>query len=325
MFSVSEKISFIESIFGKGSLSTNGKNFSVRCPICAPTDPNKKKLAIRVTDDAHHCWTCGWKSYTLAPLIKRFSTQSALALYRDKFKPERRVTDEEEKGPPPITLPEDFFLIGDKQDSKDPDVRAAWNYLLSRGVSERDAWFYKIGISKLDQRWKRRVIFPSFDEEGLLNFFVARNVDTWDRRPKWDNPDANKFEIVFNGLNINWSKEVIICEGLFDALKCGENSIPLLGSDFSTNSLLFSQIIMNGTPVILSLDGDMWESKTPRLAKLLRQFDVQVSVVDTRGMPDPGSVSKRQFKEALDRAISPDWGSLFFDRLDFCTRTKLKI
>ena len=80
--SLSDKIKFYESIFGRGRISGNGKNFDVRCPICSPKDLTKKKLAIRTTDDANHCWTCGWKARSLVPLLRKYGTQEHLNAYK---------------------------------------------------------------------------------------------------------------------------------------------------------------------------------------------------------------------------------------------------
>jgi hypothetical protein len=182
-------------------------------------------------------------------------------------------------------------------------------------VTLRDAWHYRLGISE-DSRWRRRIIMPSYDEEGSLNFFVARNFDALDRRTKYDNPDDDKYGVVFNELNINWGERLVICEGPFDLIKCGDNSTALLGSDFSPKSRLFSQIMMHGTPVALALDGDMWSKKTPKIAKLLKEFDVDVLVVDTREIKDPGSTTKKIFKELLSSAKPPTWENLFFDKLN---------
>jgi hypothetical protein len=74
--------------------------------------------------------------------------------------------------------------------------------------------------------------------------------------------------------------------------------------------------MMHGTPVVLALDGDMWNKKTPKIAKLLQQYDVDVKIVDTREIKDPGSSNKKEFKNLLERAITPTWENLFFDKLN---------
>ena len=325
MQTVSNKLAFIEKIFGKGILAPNGKNFNVRCPICAPSDLNKRKLAIRVVDDAHHCWTCGWKAYSLAPLIRKYGTTSQLSQYKNEFAFNKRAAEnkQEIERPKVAPLPSDFKLLG-SESITDPDYKAAWNYLKNRQISLRDAWHYKLGISN-DPRWKRRIIIPSFDGAGDLNFYVSRNIDSHDRRTKYDNPDDDKNQIIFNEINLNWEKRIVICEGPFDMMKCGDNATCLLGSDLSQQSKLFSQILLHGTPVALALDGDMWNSKTPRLAKLFQGYDIDVTLVDTRSSGDPGSMTKQSFKNALLSASHPTWEGMFFDRLDKISQVRLHI
>jgi hypothetical protein len=323
--SVTDKIKFFESIFGRGRLSGNGKNFDVRCPICAPLDPTKKKLSIRPLDDANHCWTCGWKSRTLAPLLRKYGTQEQLNAYRELIDgPDtgnRLVTAdlvENQK----ISLPKDFKLLVHANES-DPDVKALWRYVYSRGLSDRDAWYFKFGISE-EHRWKRRVIMPSFDSQGNLNYFVARAVDK-DKKPKYDNPDVDKNPIVFNEINLDWTKRLVLCEGPFDLVKCPENSTALLGSDLDERHELFNQILLHGTPVALSLDGDMWNKKTPKIVQKLEEYNVDVVVVDVRPWGDPGAMTKAEFEKALNEARPMGWNDIFTGRLNKAAMTNFRL
>ena len=326
--SLTEKLRFIESIFGTGFLASNGKNFGVRCPFCAPKDVNKKKLVIRVEDDLNHCWTCGFKAHTLAPLVRKFGTSEQFATYRDKYMPEEArkrfkdlntVVEEKEK----LELPKDFKLLT-MMSSVDPDVRSAWGYLTSRNVSVRDAWYYKLGLSN-EHRWKRRVIMPSFDSSGDLNYYVGRTIDERDKRYKYDNPELDKLPIIFNEINVDWTSRLTLCEGPFDVMKCGENAVPLLGSDLNEQSRLFNQILVHNTPVALALDGDMWRKKTPRIAKKLMEYDVDVVIVDVREWGDPGKMSKQQFKQALENAKPMTWEGSFAERLAAASEVKLRL
>lgn len=324
--SLSDKIRFIESVFGAGKLARNCKNIDVRCPICAPKDPTKKKLAIRVDDDRNHCWTCGWRAHTLAPLIKKFAGVEKLSEYRERFVPEiernRRcfVIDVEESKR--IELPRDFRLLVTAGPA-DPDARAVWRYVLDRGLTERDLWYFKLGVSD-EPRWRRRVIVPSFDGTGRLNYFVARAIDNG-RKPKYDNPDFDKLPVIFNELNIDWTQRLVICEGVFDMFKCGDNAVPLLGSDLNEESALFNAILVNNTPVAVALDGDMWETKALKVAEKLVEYNINVVMVDTRSFGDPGAATKEQFRKALDAAQPFDWTSAFRTRLGQASRTTLSL
>lgn len=323
---ISDKVTFIESVFGSGKLARNAKNIDVRCPVCAPRDHNKKKLAIRLEDDKNHCWVCGWRAHTLAPLIRKYGSPDKLSEYRDRFMSAidkerscRIVHVEQQKR---VELPKDFRLLVTAP--PDPDSKAAWRYVTSkRGLTERDMWYFKLGISD-EERWRRRVIVPSFDAGGDLNYFVARAIDGF-KKPKYDNPDFDKLPIIFNEINVDWTQRLTICEGAFDMFKCNDNVVPLLGSDLNEVSALFNAIIVNNTPVALALDGNMWETKTPKIAKKLFEYNVDVVLVDTREFDDPGQATKAQFKEALAAAKQFDWGSLFNTRLERASRTTLHV
>lgn len=317
VFSISDKLLFIESVFGKGHLSGSGKNFDIRCPICAPSDPSKKKLSIRTDDDRLHCWVCGFKARNLVPLIRKYGTPGQLAKYKDVL----GIADggngvlvtgekvEEHR----LELPKDFCLLP-LTNQNDPDVKAAWRYLFGRGLTEKEAWYFKFGVSN-EPRWKRRIIMPSFNFKGELNYFTARAIDK-DRRPKYDNPEVDKNPIIFNEINIDWTKRLALVEGPFDLVKCPDNTTALLGSDLDERHELFNRILLNNTPVALALDGDMWDRKTPKIAKKLQEYNVEVQIVDVRPWGDPGSMSRAEFEIALKEARYLDWNDNFLIKLN---------
>lgn len=315
VFSLSDKIAFFEDVFGKGRISSNGINFDVRCPICAPSDPTKKKLSIRTDDDRLHCWVCGFRARSLAPLLRKYGTQSQQAKYREMFggpdSSSGLVTGEVEEQYR-LELPGDFCLLP-LASVTDPDVKAAWRYIIGRGLSERDAWYWKMGVSN-DPKWRRRIIMPSFDAAGKLNYFVARAIDK-DRKPKYDNPPVDHREVIFNEINIDWTKPLVLVEGPFDMTKCPDNTTALLGSDLSEQHQLFNKVLISEVPVYLAMDGDMWDTKMPRVYKKLVEYNVDVKVVDVRPWGDPGSMSKAEFLSAMEDSKRLTWEDDFSRRL----------
>ena len=323
LLSLTDKIRFFEEVFGKGHLSGNGQNFDVRCPICDPKDPTKKKLSIRPDNDKMHCWVCGFRARSLAPLLRKYGTASQVAFYRQIYSdglPTDVITADEVLEQK-LALPSDFQLLA-TANIDDPDVKAAWRYLYSRGLSEREAWYFKFGISS-EMRWKRRIVMPSFDSRGDLNYFTARAIDKG-KKPKYDNPDVDKNPVVFNEINLNWEKRLVLCEGPFDLVKCPDNATSLLGSDLDERHEIFNKILLHGTPIALALDGDMWYTKTPRMAKKLQEYDIDVSVVDVRPWGDPGNMSRPEFELALSEAKPPTWTGTFLDRLDKASVCRLR-
>lgn len=177
--------------------------------------------------------------------------------------------------------------------SKDLNIKKAIKYIKSRGLTERDMWYFKFGISSSFE-FKDRVIMPSFDSSGKLNYYTGRAIDPNAYR-KYMNSDADKKQIIFNEINIDWKKEVTLVEGPFDLTKCDENAVPLLGSSLTDTSLLFQRIYENKTPVLLALDLDMEHKEWQRIAKMLNYYDIKVRIMDVRPFEDVGEMSKQQF------------------------------
>lgn len=327
VLSLNEKLKFVESVFGRGVLARNSANFDVRCPI--PTcesrkDRGKTKLSIKTDDFQNHCWVCGWTAKTLAPLVKKYGTTEQFVDYCTRIHPAaiKYLNDNKDKTKPIVRLPSDFQLLATTT-SIHPNVKAVRKYLASRGMTEEDLWYYKFGFSQ-DYRWARRAILPSFDASGNLNFFVGRLVDERDDKKRYDQPEVMKNEIIFNELNIDWTQRLVLCEGPFDVVKCGQNAVPLLGNTLKEDSLLFCNIIAHNTPTAIALDATEMP-KMQALAKKLMEYDIDVIIVDVSPFKDPGEMTKEQFKEALERARHMSWNERFASRLNRASKTSMKV
>lgn len=140
---------------------------------------------------------------------------------------------------------------------------------------------------------------PSFDLDGKVNYFIARTFS--DRKmKKYMNPDASK-DIIFNELYVDWSKDVVIVEGIFDAIKA-ENAIPLLGSTLRENSRLFTEIVKNDSAIYLALDPDA-EKKAEKLINSLLSYDIEVYKVPIPNDIDVGDMTKEEFLEYKANSI----------------------
>lgn len=298
-----EKIKFIENVFGPGRLSANEQNIAVSCPICNNHDRDKKKLSIRLEDDLNHCWVCGWSSYNLLPLLLKIKANSYIEVYKNSFMPKssrkNKLLEQLDEETP--TLPLDYKLLHGKYASIDPDIKVIFNYLKLRNVSNRDIAYYCLGTSD-DIRYKRRIIMPSFDAEGNINYFVARTIDS-NTFPKYINSKNKKTNIIFNELKLDWKKQLIIVEGPFDLIKCPDNSTCILGSELNENSKLFAKILENNTPVILCLDEDAI-SKTLRIANKLSSYNIFVKICKLPVGKDPGSIAKDELEKIIDNSVS---------------------
>ena len=85
---------------------------------------------------------------------------------------------------------------------------------------------YRIGYCETG-RYSGKIIIPSYDCDGQLNYFVSRAFYKSDSQ-KHKNPDVSKDIIGFD-MTINWSQPIVLCEGAFDAIAVKRNAIPLFG------------------------------------------------------------------------------------------------
>ena len=299
MYTVTEKLEYLKGCFGENyQLSRSGDNVAFQCPACG-RGTEKLKFSICLETFMCHCWVCDIKGKTPYFIIKKYCDSDRAERFKRMFK--IRINDEDVDEPivDVVRFPNKFKMLATIKNPRDPDLRDCLRYLKSRGVTEELLWRHKIGTF-VGRRLTRRVVFPSFDSKGILNYYVSRTIDG-NGFPKYLNCKADKTSIVFDEAKIDWKKELMIVEGVFDMIKCGLNTTCLLGSSLNEKHKLFHMIVKNKTPVILALDADML-SKTYRIAKELSSYDVQVKIFDLGGYQDIGSMSSEIVRQKCKSA-----------------------
>ena len=282
------------SAFGSGEKSRDGVNFAVSCPVCNDSRKEKKKLVIRLDDARYHCWVCGTKGKNIRWLVKKYRP-GFIHLFggfsSNKVK---------ELEIPPVNLPKDFIHLASYR-GKDPDIKSVISYLKRRGLKKMDLYRWRLLSCRVGQH-KRRVIVPSFDYSGELNYYVARTIDD-SVKPKYRNARAKKNDVIFNEIDISWKNPIILVEGIFDAIKSPENSIPLLGSTLSKNSSLYKRLAANESTVYLSLDPDM-KDKAYLIANNLSAAGCNVFMSFAPRGKDLGDMPREEVKSLLESSRS---------------------
>jgi DNA primase len=234
----------------KGQISFN-------CPVCArekglDTGDGKGNLEINYYRHVYKCWACSDTNGTQGPLGKlfdQFGTKKQKKVY-NLIKPEEQRA--EIKKVNKLKFPEGYTTFQDSNPRFIPHIEAM-RYLNSRGITEEIINKYKIGYT-VSGEFAYRIIVPSFDSEGQLNYFIARS---WvPRKMKYKNPTAEKDKIIFNESIIDWEKDIYLVEGVFDGFFLN-NSIPMLGKKIS--ALLFETLYTKAKGnIIICTDGDAW-------------------------------------------------------------------
>ena len=231
---------------------------SFDCPVCADekgldSGDGKGNLEINYGRHVYKCWACSETHGTHGPLGKLFdqyATKGQKKVY-NLIKPEELKQEDVRR--PKLRLPEGFTTFKDSNPRFIPHIEA-YRYLTLRGVTDEMIEKYNIGYT-VNGDFAYRIIIPSYNLDGQLNYFVARS---WvPKKMKYKNPSVPKDEIIFNEGRIDWDKDIFLCEGAFDSFFL-DNSIVMLGKKMS--ELLFETLYAKANKnIIICCDGDAFE------------------------------------------------------------------
>ena len=211
---------------------------------------HKPKLQINIQNGNWHCWVSNNGGRNLFQLLKKVGASKEhfdeLSEYVDDVPRYNKSKDTEKES---VELPKEFKPLWNGGDSI--VKRHALSYLYKRGITDNDILRYNIGYCD-NGLYSNRIIIPSYNSDGGLNFFVGRAF--YDSKLKYRNSPTSKDIIGFD-LFINWDEPIILCEGVFDAMSFKRNAIPLFGK--TVMSQLHKKIIESKVKLIyLSLDSD---------------------------------------------------------------------
>jgi len=173
------------------------------------------------------------------------------------------------------------------------------NYLKKRNVSDEDSLFYRIGYCNTG-KFSGRVIFPSFDDAGDLNFFTGRKISKNIDGQNYMTCSSTK-DIIFNDCLIDWTLPIIIVEGPFDMLSVGRNAIPLQGKMLRPSSKLFKKLVKSGSRVYVALDKDA-KGDQISIEHMLYKYCVDVRGVYLDNFKDFGEMNRTEIFQALKNA-----------------------
>jgi DNA primase len=219
-------LQLLESVLGKGK-PTSGDNVAFFSPFISHYKP---KLEINIQtnhagENVWHCWISDKKGRSITTLFRQ------LNLPKEKFEQLSKIIESSkyrniktEDVKVILQLPEEYRALWIKKNT--PDYKNAIHYLTNRGITSFDILKYRIGYCEQGE-YSGKIIIPSYDDTGQLNYFVSRAFYRADTQ-KHKNPKISKDIIGFD-LTINWAQPIVLCEGAFDAIAVKRNAIPLFG------------------------------------------------------------------------------------------------
>lgn len=275
------------------ALTLKGNELAFNCPFC---NHHKPKLQINTETQKWHCWNCNSGGKKLTSLLRKLDVDGkTISLIRDiygdtNWNPHK--DDLETKVF--IQLPKEYITLSTPPLGFNPEYKHAMLYLNRRGIGMKEIIKYNIGYCK-DGVYARRIIIPSYDFNGQINYFVSRSYYD-DEKMKYKNPPISKNIICFES-QIDWNEPIILCEGVFDAITIKRNAIPLLGK-FPSKQLV-EKIFMGGvSDIVISLDSDAI-NEAIKAADYFRKNGIRVKMMYLKDK-DASDMGYRQFYEELN-------------------------
>ena len=278
-----------------GSYSNlRGNELAFYCPFC---NHHKQKLQVNTETQKWHCWTCNSGGKKLTSLLKRLDVdRKTISIIREIYGDSHYNPQNEDEGTKVyIQLPKEFISLNEEPRGFNPEYKHAIHYLNERGITQNEIIKYNIGYCK-DGLYSRRVIVPSYNCDGQLNYFVSRSYYS-EEKMKYKNPPISKNVICLES-QINWNEPIILCEGVFDAITIKRNAIPLLGK--FPSKLLVEKIFMSGvSDIIISLDNDAI-NEALKAAEYFRKQGINVKMMYLKDK-DAAEIGYDKFYEELKK------------------------
>ena len=286
-------VSTLTGVLGS-HLTLKGNELAFYCPFC---NHHKPKLQVNTETQKWHCWTCNSGGKKLTSLLKRLDVdRKTISIIREiygdsQYNPQLEDADTKVF----ISLPKEFISLSEVPKGFNPEYKHAINYLTQRGITEKDIIKYNIGYCK-EGLYARRVIVPSYNSDGSLNYFVSRSYYP-EEKMKYKNPPISKNVICLDS-QVNWKEPIILCEGVFDAITIKRNAIPLLGK-FPSKELVQKIFLSGVSDIIISLDNDAI-NEALKAAEYFRKNGIHVKMMYLKDK-DAADMGYEKFYEELKK------------------------
>ena len=300
-----ELVTLLEKVLMKSYQMKNGEH-AFHCPFC---NHHKKKLQINLDNQKWHCWVCNTGGHKIGILLRKINAPKQIISEVLKILGDYKGTrnEKEEVTKYDVSLPQCYKPLWKKSD--DPLYRNAIAYLKRRGIDGMDILRYSIGYCT-SNGYSNRIIVPSYDGDGKLNYFMARDMFP-NSKLKYKNPPMSKDTVGFE-LFINWNEPIVLCEGVFDAISIRRNAIPLLGK-FPSKTLV-KRLIQNKVKTIyVALDEDA-KKDAIKLSKFLMDYGISTYLLRMNGK-DPSELGFNKFWEITKNVKQSKFSDIIKGRL----------
>lgn len=214
-------------------------NVMVCCPFHKDGQEKKPSLGILEKDGTCHCFACGWVG-SIQEMISLCFGKNDMGAFGSKWLIKNFVSAEVSERPAldlnfdrHKNIPHQQYVTEDELDA----YRYTHEYLYKRGMNDDIIDFFDLGYDRNTDS----ITFPVRDINGKTLFIARRNVNR-----KFYNYPSGVEKPLYGLYELQKQQdsyaEVIVCEGMFDALTCwvyGKFAVALNGLG---NDLQFKQL-----------------------------------------------------------------------------------
>lgn len=241
-----------------------GGQYQFNCPVCSAEkgikSDNKYNLEVNLEKNVYNCWSCIETHGSLKKLVNIWGNKGQ----KNRLKillPEETIIVSDGTTEKLDGLPKEYIYLGSNYNP--PLKEKALKYLKNRGLGQEFIEKFKLGFAEKG-KYAGRIILPSYDVNGVINFFTTRTFTN--QKPKYLNPKTDKNDVIYNEHLLSWYSTIYFVEGPFDHLVV-PNSIPGLGKIMSDE--IFKKISDNArADIVILQDGDAWKDSVELYKKL---------------------------------------------------------
>ena len=309
MLKESQLFSLLDRVLRQTAYIRKNEEAVYFCPFCSHY---KKKLEINVRTQEWHCWICNSCGRSIKSLFYKLKVSPSLfdELYKiigeNWTKPADIIT-----WPQTHSLPDEFIPLW--KSSNLLGYGEAMSYLQDRHVSMDDIIRYNIGYCE-EGTYRQRVIVPSYNWNGDVNFFAARTYlggNTY----KYMLPPWSKDIIGFE-LFINWEEPITLCEGTFDAIAIRNNAIPLFGTNLPF-AVKLAIVINKVKRVNIVLDNDALKQAIDIRDRIedFKTNDIDIHLIKL-GEKDPSVMGFEAVNELINKSKPLEFSDIIREKLN---------
>jgi len=316
----------------KLSQGGSGDEARMPCPVCGGS---KNPFAINFSKGTAVCYRCQWVPKDPKDLVQQLTHCNPFQaeVIAHKFRGDRgrsggsftaavrsRLSGGKMRGQipsaqepvhveekPPLEWPASYYPLGH------PDIPTVNAYAFSRGFSMKLMVRLRFG-GCLFGRYAGCLVIPAMHGDELM-FWQARDALNRENFPKYRSPKGYSPAVcLFNLDEATTYPETVICEGVFSAMRVGQDAVACFGNKISRHQI---KLLMDRgvTRVVLCFDPDTWTlpraviergivgMKPPIYNAMMFLMDAfeQVRVVKLKD-GDPDDTGHPKMRELIDNA-----------------------